>query len=140
MCSTCAALAPAAAACVLMLCATGCVERKLLVRSEPSGATVTINDVEVGRTPLEAGFTYFGQYDVKVEKEGYEPLREKRRAATPVWEYPPIDIVTMALPFTATRTAEWDFTLAPAFETTQTPEELRAGVVSRARALREQIK
>lgn len=111
-----------------------------MVRSEPPGATVTINEVEVGRTPLEAGFTYYGECDVKVEKEGYEPLRVKSRAPAPVWEYPPIDIVTMALPFTASKTVEWDYTLTPAFETTQTPEELRAGVVSRAHALREQIK
>jgi hypothetical protein len=34
-----------------MLLLAGCVERRLTITSEPSGALVTVNSKEVGRTP-----------------------------------------------------------------------------------------
>jgi len=54
---------------------TGCVERKLLVRSEPSGAPVTIDEEEVGNTPVEYEFSHYGTRRIRVG-----PVRDEKGA------------------------------------------------------------
>ena len=76
----------------------GCVERKITITSEPSGALVHLNDQEVGRTPVDVPFTFYGTYDVRLEKEGYEPLWTNKKAKAPWWEYPGPDLVAEAVP------------------------------------------
>jgi hypothetical protein len=52
----------------VLLCG-GCVERHLTVGSNPSGAILLLNDVEVGRTPTTVTFEWYGDYDVKLRLE-----------------------------------------------------------------------
>ena len=61
--------------CCLML---GCGDRTISITSSPSGALVWVNDREVGRTPVQIGFIYDGQYDVRIERDGYEPIMTAR--------------------------------------------------------------
>ena len=75
-----------AVALVLGACAR--VERRITITSEPSGAIVSLNDTEVGRTPVEVDFTYFGVYDVRLRKEGYEPIVTTAEAKAPLHEQP----------------------------------------------------
>jgi hypothetical protein len=125
------------AAMLLALAAlTGCVERRLVITSDPAGAAVFVNDVELGRTPVAASFTYHGLMDVRVIKDGYEPLRTRARASAPLYEYPPVDLAAEALPFEFENTVRWHFTLTPAFETTHDSMELEQGVIHRAADLR----
>ena len=49
----------------------GCVRRTLMVRTEPEGARVFLNDYEVGTSPVSVDFTWYGDYDVIVRKDGY---------------------------------------------------------------------
>lgn len=93
------------------LALTGCVDRRLVITSEPSGATVFLNDAEVGRTPMEVDFTYFGTYDVRLRKEGFEPLVTQARAKAPFYEWPVIDLVALAIPVTKRTRIEWHFEL-----------------------------
>jgi hypothetical protein len=58
----------------LALAASGCVERELTVTSEPPGAIVYIGDREVGRTPITTPFTWYGDYDIILRREGYQTL------------------------------------------------------------------
>jgi hypothetical protein len=44
----------------LALPPAGCVERKFLIRSEPEGASVRVNGLFVGRTPVEIPFNDYG--------------------------------------------------------------------------------
>lgn len=113
---------------------TGCATRTIEVTSEPAGATVIANDVELGRTPLTADFTYYGSYDVLVSKAGYEPLRVTASARAPFYEYPPADL--LAAPLSPHTTVRWHFTLSPSLESTQTKDQLEQGLIDRARALR----
>lgn len=117
----------------------GCLERTMLIESDPPGAAVTLNDVEVGRTPLETDFTYYGTYDVLLTKDGYEPLRLTKSAATPIWEYAPIDLAATAIPVTIRHTVPWKFKLQPSLERTLPPDELAKTTIQRARALRDQL-
>ena len=77
----------------------GCVERELVVESNPDGALVSMNDQELGRTPIRRDFNWYGTYDVLVEKEGYEPLRTKTPVIAPGWLWVPFDLVLEVLPF-----------------------------------------
>ena len=63
----------------LGLLAGGCVERKLTVVSEPEGAIVWLNDEEVGTTPVTVNFNWYGDYNVRIEKDGYAILNTHRR-------------------------------------------------------------
>ncbi|MDX2132141.1 MAG: PEGA domain-containing protein [Planctomycetota bacterium] len=125
-----------AVACVLAVCAAGgCMRRTIVVTSDPPGATVVLSDVEVGRTPVEAEFLYYGTYDVLLTKDGFEPLRTAARASPPVYDIPPLDLPASAVPG-ARSTIRWHFTLEPALESRLPKAELEAGVLDRARALR----
>ncbi len=101
---------------ILLVCALsmgGCLERTITVTSGPPGAVVTLNDVEIGRTPVTTEFTYFGVYDVRVRKDGYEPLVTRRETTTPIWEYPVIDLLAILAPWRVKTSIEWDFELEP---------------------------
>ena len=99
---------------VTALALSGCVDRRIIITSEPSGALVHLNDSAVGRTPLEVDFTYFGTYDVRLTKEGYEPLSTSARARAPVYEWPVIDLAALAIPVTKRTVVRWHFELEEA--------------------------
>jgi len=132
-----AALLPISLACAASL--TGCVDRKIRVTSEPPGARVWLNDVEIGRTPAEADFTYYGRYDVRLELDGHEPLWTDRKAEAPVWQWPVLDLAAEAIPARFDDVVEWHFELDPALETTADPAELREGMIERAAELRGRV-
>jgi hypothetical protein len=69
-----------------------------MITSEPAGALVYLNDQEVGRTPLEVPFTWYGTYDVRLEREGYQTLQTEQVAEQPWWERPGPDLVAEAMP------------------------------------------
>jgi hypothetical protein len=114
-----------------------CRSKQLVITSDPPGATVTLNDVEVGRTPTTAGFTHYGVYDVLLTLDGHEPLRTQARASAPVYDWPPLDLVTSPIP--GETTIRWHFTMQPAMESTLPPEQFEAELLGRARDLRGQV-
>jgi len=50
---------------------------KLKVISDPPGATVYVDDVEVGKTPFSSSTLSLGEYNVKVSQEGFEKQEMK---------------------------------------------------------------
>jgi len=117
----------------------GCLERRLSITSEPPGALVWVNDVELGRTPVEADFVFYGEYDVRLSLEGYEPVHRQMTAPQPLHEYPPFDLVAGALPVDFENVVKWHFDLQPALERSQTPQEFEKGLLERARGTREKL-
>lgn len=124
----------ASCAALLLTLVGGCSQRVIEITSEPPGALVWLNDVEVGRTPLQTRFQYYGEYDVRVVKEGFEPLRTSATAWTPIYERPPLDLATSPIPMT-TR-VRWHFALSPTLEQTQDAATFESGLNARARELR----
>ncbi|MFK7788704.1 MAG: PEGA domain-containing protein [Phycisphaeraceae bacterium] len=98
--------------CLCML-SLGCVERRLMITSEPAGALVYLNDQEVGRTPLEVPFTWYGTYDVRLEREGYTTLQTEQLAERPWWEAPGPDLFAEAIPNKSVEIA-WHLKMQPA--------------------------
>ena len=117
----------------LLLCcfASGCLERTITITSKPEGAIVWLNDTEVGRTPVTTAFTFYGDYDVRLRKEGYEPLSTHRVAGTPIYEYAPIDLVATALPVRIKTDLKWDFELTALPD----PKAGQGGLIQRAREM-----
>jgi len=91
----------------------GCVRRTLSITSDPAGAMVTLNDREVGRTPVEVDFTYYGAYDVRLVKDGFEPYVGSAEAKAPLWDTVPMDLFSELTPADLHSRVEWHFMLAP---------------------------
>lgn len=89
----------------------GCVKRTISISSTPSGALVWVNDREVGRTPVEVEFLYYGEYDLRLEREGYEPIMTTRWAKTPVWELPVVDLFAEVVAPDRESNVYWEFEL-----------------------------
>jgi hypothetical protein len=73
---------------------TGCVERRFRVESNPPGAYVYVNNIPYGATPVDVPFLFYGDYDIQLQKEGYQTLRVKQPVKTPWYEYPIVDFVS----------------------------------------------
>ncbi len=85
----------------LVFSVVGCVERTVSINSEPEGAAVFLNDTEAGLTPVKVPFTWYGDYDIVIRKEGYKTIHTHHRVQAPWYEWPFIDVVSECLvPFT----------------------------------------
>ena len=93
-------------ACASML---GCVKRTISITSDPGGALVWVNDREVGRTPLEIEFLYYGEYDVRVERDGQEPIMTTRWANAPSWDVPVVDLAVESFSKNKKTVVLWHF-------------------------------
>lgn len=122
-----------------LLALAGCVERRIEITSEPSGALVWLNDQQVGRTPTQAAFLYHGVYDIRVELEGFEPLRTEAKAKAPLYENAPLDLFAEALPMRIDNVQRWHFVLEPSLESTLGREELEGDLLTRAAAMRGEL-
>jgi hypothetical protein len=87
-------------AAIALLASSGCVERELSITSSPPGAIVYVSDVEVGRTPMTMDFTWYGDYDVVLRRDGYRTLKTHADLDPPVYEIPPIDLFSAIAPWT----------------------------------------
>ena len=72
---------------------TACVERTARIQTNPAGALVTVNDEEVGVSPVKFNFLWYGDYDIIVRKPGYETLKTHYRIDAPWYQWPPIDLI-----------------------------------------------
>ena len=60
---------------LVVLLLSGCVERQLTIKTIPAGALVTLNDEEIGPSPVTTSFNWYGDYNVRISKDGYETLK-----------------------------------------------------------------
>ncbi len=66
----------------------------MTVVSDPPGAAVTVNGHDIGATPVDVPshlFIYYGDYDIKLFKDGYEPLLVKQAVPRPWYQFPGLD-------------------------------------------------
>lgn len=72
---------------------TGCVRRRMMVRSYPEGALAYVDQQEIGRTPVAVPFTYYGTREIRLEKDGFETIKAKHKVSAPWYQIPPLDFV-----------------------------------------------
>ncbi|MGA2915434.1 MAG: PEGA domain-containing protein [Sedimentisphaerales bacterium] len=91
---------------------TGCVERKITIITEPPGALVALNDEEIGTSPVTVGFEWYGDFAVRISKEGYQTLHTHQNLKRPLKDRFPVDL--MADMFTTkVDSYTWNFKLEP---------------------------
>ena len=103
----------AAALAALALALAGCVERKMLIRSDPPGALISLDgtDTEL-RTPAEIPFDYGGTRGVMLSAPGHRVLDTTAKLEDPWFTYFPLDIGAEFLwPFTIHDDQAFDFKL-----------------------------
>ena|SRR5436190_2500136 len=83
------------AACMIASCmvTTGCVRRRLTVRTNPPGAQVFVDDQEIGTTPCSAAFVYYGTRKITLMKDGYRTETIFQKIPPPWYELPPLDFL-----------------------------------------------
>jgi len=78
----------------LLLLAPGCVRRRLLIRSNPPGATVYVDNQHIGTTPCATNFIYYGTREIRLVKAGFETLTVNQPIPAPWYQIPPFDFVS----------------------------------------------
>jgi len=118
---------------VALFLSGGCVERRLLVRTDPPGAEVTVNGDRVGRAPVSWRFDHYGDVLVEVEKPGYEPTQQVVKLRAPWYQKPVVDFFSdVLLPARVHDEHEVELRLEPRHRLT--PGEIERGVSETARA------
>ncbi len=134
----------AAGAGLLAILLGGCVERRLVIGSDPAGALVWVNDVEVGRTPVTVPFEWYGDYDLKfrLDKDVGTPgkpdvrhyyLHTHMKTTTPWFEQIGVDLFTETSPAKFTDEQVWAFAIP------QVAEPTDADLVARANQLKGEL-
>jgi len=75
-------------------------------------------------------FTWYGDYDVQVRKEGYETLKTHANIVAPIWQWVPFDLIFVLLPIPMHDDRHLSYTLQPSTRPAD-PE----GLIERARQL-----
>ncbi len=88
----------------LLLACTGCVERRMLIRSDPVDAPVWIDEVYVGNTPVDYSFAHYGWRRVRIgpirgegERTLYQEKEFETKVVAPWYETFPIDFFAEVL-------------------------------------------
>ena len=103
-----------ALAALAALSLAGCVERELTINTEPQGALVTLNDEQIGVSPVTVPFNWYGNYGVRISKDGYETIDTARKLKAPLHDHAPLDFFAQILyPGRIVDSYEWTFELEP---------------------------
>jgi hypothetical protein len=92
-------LSGAVTACLVLatgaaLLATGCVQRRMTIRSNPPGALVYVDDYQIGTTPVSTDFVYYGTRKIRLVKDGFDTLTVRQPVPLPWYQVFPLDFVT----------------------------------------------
>ena len=115
---------------------SGCVRRRMTIRTNPPGAMVYIDDQPIGVTPLSTNFTYYGVRSIKIFKDRFRTETKLHRFSPPWYQISPLDFVTENFwPFEIRDERVLEFQLVPQAEVStaelrQRGETLRANVRS----------
>ncbi len=104
---------------LLLLAATsvfssGCMHRRLTIRSDPPGAAVFVDGEEIGFTPTSIDYTYYSTREITLQKAGYKTLTTPVKLSTPWYQVFPLEFVTDNFAFTKINDRrEVSYALAP---------------------------
>jgi hypothetical protein len=87
-----------AIACLILLASSsGCIRKRMTIRSNPPGAMVYIDKQQVGLTPASTSFVYYGTRNVEIVRDGYRTEKFFRKVGPPWYAIPPFDFVAETL-------------------------------------------
>lgn len=98
----------------LAVSGTGCVHRRVTIRTDPPGAQVVVGGEEIGYSPASFDITWYGTEEVTLLKDGYEIQTQYVKIPRPWYQVPPLDFVSdNFLPFRVKDQHEFNFPLTP---------------------------
>jgi PEGA domain len=110
-------------------------ERHLVFETDPTGATVRLDDQVVGQTPLDLRFEHYGSRQLTIYREGFRTYSTVIEVDTPWYSYFPLDFITeVLLPFGWEDTHRFEVVLEE--ETGRVTDTDLADVLQRAETLR----
>ena len=121
---------------IILVGSSGCVERRLTINTEPQGAVIWLNneEAELGVSPVETSFKWYGDFFVQARKQGFETLHTHRELKAPWYDRFPFDFFAQILnPHQIVDRYEWTFKLTP-----YTPKD-REELVSEALDLKQRL-
>lgn len=100
---------------VLTVCSlSGCVSRRLTIRSDPPGALVEVDGRRIGYTPASLDFTYYATREITLSKVGFEKLTVQQPVPAPWYQIPPLDFISdNFLPVQVTNRHDFTYRLTP---------------------------
>lgn len=122
-------------AALLAVAQTGCVQRRLTIRSNPPGALVYVDNYEIGTTPVSTDFIYYGTREIRLVKDGYETLTVLQPVPAPYYQYFPLDFFAEnVVPYEIRDQRNLNYQLvpqvmAPTDELLQRADQLRQGSI-----------
>lgn len=123
--------------CLLWFGATGCVERRMTIRTNvdsQGGALVSIDDQEVGYSPVSTGFTYYADREIRLIKDGHETVTLIQPVEAPWWDSLLVEFFVENLwPFTVRDDREFRYELPPTAQVS-TGEVIQRGQQLRSEA------
>lgn len=81
----------------LLLAPSGCVRRRMTIRTTPPGASVFVDKQYIGTSPASTDFIYYGTREVEVVQAGYRTEKVLRKLSPPWYQLPPLDFVSETL-------------------------------------------
>lgn len=114
---------------------SGCVHRRMTIRTDPPGALVEVDGERLGLTPVSTDFLYYGTREITLSAPGYETLVVQQPVPPPWYQVFPIEFFAdNLLPVRVTNRHEFFYRLRP--RDPQLDEEDR--LLDRARGFRSQ--
>ncbi len=102
---------------ILLLGGTGCVERRMVIATADPLYGAQVYDEKnhpIGATPVDRPFTYYGTYQFRLAKDGYETKIVEEKVRAPWYLTPGFDFITEnLLPFTVRDVRYFKYTLTP---------------------------
>jgi PEGA domain len=115
---------------------SGCVRRRMTVRTSPPGAMVYVDHQSIGTTPVSANFTYYGTRQFEIIKDGYRTEKFLRKFNPPWYQWPVFDFIAESIwPFEKRDERILDVQLTPEVEV-PTQALIKSGEELRTQAAR----
>ena len=78
----------------LLISSTGCVHRRVTVRSDPPGAQVWVGERQIGYTPASFDIDWYGTEEITLQADGFEVETQYVKIPTPWYQVPPLDFIS----------------------------------------------
>jgi hypothetical protein len=82
---------------LVIVSSTGCLRRRMTVRTSPPGAMVYVDRQYIGLSPVSTNYTYYGTRNFEIVRDGYRTEKFLRKFNPPWYAIPPLDFFTETL-------------------------------------------
>jgi hypothetical protein len=82
---------------ITLVFSTGCIRKRMTVRTSPPGAMVYVDRQPIGISPVSVNYTYYATRNFEIVRDGYQTERFLRKFRPPWYAIPPLDFVSETL-------------------------------------------